>query len=85
MTINDCYILVFLALQLSAPVGTYLPIAFARQPGKLFSRTQLNWKDKRKLLPVGTLSPVTWQIEIVLKMSNHTPIYSPPFNAYKMC
>ena len=82
MTINNCYILVFWASQLSALVGTYLPIAFARQPGKLFSRNQLDWKDKRKLLPAGTLSPVTRQIEIVLKTSNHTHQYIHPLLIY---
>ena len=55
--------------------NTYLPIAFARQAGKLFSQSQLEQKDKRKLLAVGTLSPVTLQIAIVLKMSNYIPIY----------
>ena len=47
--------------------NTYLPIAFAR---KTFFSSQLGRKDKGKLVLVGTLGPVTWQIAKVLTTSN---------------
>ena len=57
--INNCFLPWSLQSpnSLSAPVATYLPIAFARQAGKLFSPSQLKQKDKRKLFAVGTLGP----------------------------